>query len=418
MINIDELSSYVIALSSVHGIGPKTIVRIVDTFPSAESLSSATYETLAQELGSDKFATTLTAELRGGWGRRLSNARATVARHREAGISVVAINDVAYPPLLKMIADPPAALFVRGSVAALCSPSAVAVVGTRNPTDNGTKIAARIAGTLANSGFAIVSGLAKGIDTHAHRGCLSNGGITVAVLANPVDAASVYPAENRRLADEIADLHGALVSETPLGVQVHRSSFVQRDRIQSGLSIAVFAIQTDVEGGTMHTVRFAERDNRLVFCPKPIESEASESAWAGVTHLLKTHRAQEFDKSCYDQVLSKLREYEAVLRRDKGTPHTDARPKDGKASETTPSLFPPSLEPAPEPPPVHEPPLVNDEKWLSAVEAIFREQQIDKAKFNSLVTMLRKRLFSAPKSKRKAPPKSIKRTDSSGDTNE
>jgi DNA processing protein len=412
VINIDQLSSYVIALSSVHGIGPKSIARIADRFPSAESLSSATYETLLHELG-DKLATTLAAAMRGGWERRLTNARATVARHREAGISIVSINDVAYPPLLKMIADPPATLFVRGSISALSSPSAVAVVGTRNPTENGTTIAARVAGTLANSGFVIVSGLAKGIDTHAHRGCLSSGGITVAVLANPVDAASIYPAENRRLADEIADLHGALVSETPVGEQVHRSSFVQRDRIQSGLSIAVFAIQTDVEGGTMHTVRFAQRDNRLVFCPKPMETEASESAWAGITHLIKTHRAQEFDKSCYGQVLSKLKEYETVLKRDKGGPHTDARPKDAEASEATPSLLPPYPEPAPEPPPP-----VSDEKWLSAVEAICREQQVDKMKFNSLVAMLRKRLFSAPKSKKKAPPKRIKRTDLSGGPNE
>jgi hypothetical protein len=123
-------------------------------------------------------------------------------------------------------------------------------------------------------------------------------------MATPLN--KVYPAENRELADEILDSGGCWISELPLWGKFHRSSFVQRDRIQSGLSVVVIPVQTDVEGGTMHTVRYAEQQGRLLFCPRPIEAEQSLKQYAGVRHLIETRRAVPFWGDEYVAVLDSL----------------------------------------------------------------------------------------------------------------
>jgi hypothetical protein len=123
-------------------------------------------------------------------------------------------------------------------------------------------------------------------------------------MATPLN--KIYPAENRKLADDILDYGGCWISELSLGGQFHRSSFVQRDRIQSGLSVAVIPVQTDVEGGTMHTVRYAEQQGRLLLCPRPIEAEQSMKQYAGVRHLIETRRAIPFSGDEYTKVLEYL----------------------------------------------------------------------------------------------------------------
>lgn len=416
MININELSAYALALSRVNGIGPKGVIRITEKFATGDALAAASTENLNHELG-DKLSQILITQLRYDWREKLARARDSIARHRDANIIVLAINDVAYPPLLKRIADPPVLLYIRGSLSVIATLKAVAVVGTRTPTSSGTQIAERVSGFLAKAGYTIVSGLAKGIDTYAHRGCLSADGTTIAVLANSLEPRLIYPAENRPLAEEIIDRHGLLVSETPLGQMPQKSSFVQRDRIQSGLSFAVFPIQTDIAGGTMHTVRYAERDNRLLFCPIPIDGDTSESAWAGIRMLLRTNRAQSFDKSSYEQVLTRLQVYETVLRSNRETPVEDvetvkavnstslplfeeasARPDSGqdhpvvdsKAVNPLPpqsgSLFEEAKEKV-------EEQTFNNLKWLDTVEQVCRDMHISKEKYNELVGELRKRLF-------------------------
>jgi DNA processing protein len=122
------------------------------------------------------------------------------------------------------------------------------------------------------------------------------------VFATPLN--KVYPAENKQLARRILEEGGAWISEIPLLKSTHRNAFVQRDRIQSGLSVAVIPVQTDVEGGTMHTVRFAEKQHRLLFCPTPIEGEQHLKQYAGVAALLHSGRAQAFQSRDYDRVLS------------------------------------------------------------------------------------------------------------------
>ncbi len=176
--------------------------------------------------------------------------------------SLVFADESGFPQSLRQIPDPPNWLFLEGSVECLTDPAKVAVIGTVHPCEVARKIARRIGRRAAESGFIVVSGLARGCDTEAHRGCLEAGGRTIAVMAGGLD--SVYPEENRDLLCEIIRKGGAAVSEYPPGTppDVHR--FIERDRLQSGMSRGVVLIQSGEKGGSMHTIRFAERQGRRI----------------------------------------------------------------------------------------------------------------------------------------------------------
>ena len=193
----------------------------------------------------------------------------------EQNIHIFSWSEDTYPERLRGIRDPPAVLFVRGSLESLSSVSALAIVGTRDPTEWGRRAARRIALRCAESGIVVVSGLASGCDTCAHEGSLDGQGMTIAVLAHGVH--HVYPSANRSLADRIVANAGALVSEYLPSATPQRHFFAERDRIQSALSQAVLVIETDITGGTMHTVNFARKQGREVACyihPKKVWSEA------------------------------------------------------------------------------------------------------------------------------------------------
>ena len=179
------------------------------------------------------------------------------------GIGAMAFHDRDYPARLRTISDPPAVLFIKGALSALTGRS-VAIVGTREPTPYGGQVALRSGRAAVEAGFVVVSGLAHGCDTYGHRGCLDAQGVGVAVLAHGLDR--VYPAANRDLAAELVEQGGCLVSEYPVGMTPMRTAFAERDRIQSGLSDGVLVIETDVKGGTMHTVRFARDQKRPLAC--------------------------------------------------------------------------------------------------------------------------------------------------------
>jgi DNA processing protein len=181
-----------------------------------------------------------------------------------AGVKALAIYDDDYPERLRDTPDPPAVLYVKGDPRGLHMAYCVAVVGTREPTLFGEKVARRSAATAAEEGFAIISGLAHGCDTFGHEGCLDAQGVGVAVMAHGLD--KVYPAANRGLAERLLESGGCLVSEYPLGMTPLRTAFAERDRIQSGLSDGVLVVETDVKGGTMHTVRFSREQRRALAC--------------------------------------------------------------------------------------------------------------------------------------------------------
>jgi len=176
------------------------------------------------------------------------------------GIQTLAITDADFPARLKAIPDPPLRLYIRGNIDLLHTTNGVALIGTRKPTDHGQELAYQYGQALAQAQKVVVSGLALGCDTGGHQGCLEvKNGRTVAFL--PGSVVHIYPAENRNLAENILASDGVLVSEYPPDTSgllpVHH--FIDRDRLQAGLAQAILVIETDVKGGSMHTVRFAEK---------------------------------------------------------------------------------------------------------------------------------------------------------------
>lgn len=175
---------------------------------------------------------------------------------------LVAFGHQEYPQLLANAHDAPPLLFVRGNADALHLP-AIAIVGARHCTAQGGENAERFAAELAANGFAIVSGLAAGIDGCAHRGALLAKGITCGVMATGIDR--IYPQRHRQLAEEILVNDGCLVSEMPLGSKPLRAHFPQRNRIISGLSLGVLVVEAKIKSGSLITARTATAQNREVF---------------------------------------------------------------------------------------------------------------------------------------------------------
>jgi DNA processing protein len=180
------------------------------------------------------------------------------------GIDIVDINSSRYPKRLLRLSDHPIIGYVKGNISALNSDNAVAVIGTREPTPHGLKSGKRIATIMGQSGFTIISGLAVGCDSAGHIGALIANAPTVAVLASGIDL--IYPKENKLLAEEILLKNGALFSEYEPGIKPNKASFVERDRLQSGLSDGIIVVETDIKGGTMHTVGFAQKLNIPIAC--------------------------------------------------------------------------------------------------------------------------------------------------------
>ncbi len=180
---------------------------------------------------------------------------------RAQGCATLAFTDADYPHNLRELAHMPPVLFVRGELIE-ADRQTVAVVGTRYPTHYGRVVAERIGRELAANGVTVVSGLARGADTHAHRGALAAGGRTIAVLGCGLDV--YYPPENRRLCDEIAE-HGAVLSEFSFGVGPMPMNFPKRNRIVSGLALVVVAVEAGEKSGVLNTIAWAEEQGRIVY---------------------------------------------------------------------------------------------------------------------------------------------------------
>ena len=193
-------------------------------------------------------------------------------RTREAGVTIVPFNDPGYPARLRMIADPPAVLYMKGALAAE-DERAVAIVGSRSASDYGRRVARDLARGLASLGFTVVSGMARGIDGTAHESALQAGGRTIAVLGCGVERA--YPPEHERLYRRMAD-GGALISELPVGTRPLAFNFPARNRLISGLSLGVVVVEATEKSGSLITAALALEQGREVFAV-PGEVGASRS---------------------------------------------------------------------------------------------------------------------------------------------
>jgi DNA processing protein len=261
-----EEELYWLALRLVPGLGTRKAGQLIERFRSPQRIFRASVSELED------------AGLVGGVARSIASgisfedAAAQQQKLRQTETRLVSLGDATYPHPLRDIFDPPVTLFVRGDIELLQS-LMIGVVGTRRPTTYGLAAAERLSADLAQSGLTIISGMARGIDTAAHRGALGVNGKTIAVLGCGVDI--VYPSENRRLAAEIV-AKGLIVSEFPMGAVAFPQNFPIRNRIISGMSSGLLVVEGAQYSGSAITAKLALDQGREVFAvPGNITSKMS-----------------------------------------------------------------------------------------------------------------------------------------------
>lgn len=279
-----------LAAISLRGFGRKTVIKLFDEFPPSDldvQSPGTLHSLIATNIGRiPRLRVPDLSEIIAAY----DQAEMVIEKSSSQKVQSIGLFDKNYPSRLKKTPDPPAVLFVKGDLSALSRPLAIAVIGTREPSEYGSKAAFKIGARLAQLGATVVSGLALGCDTEGHLGCLSENGIAIGVLAHGLDM--VQPAASRPLAEQVLDTKGCLVSEYVIGTSPRRNSFVERDRIQSGLSDAVFVVETALKGGSMHTVKFCEEQGRQLAClVHPLE-HANHPKAEGCANLINSGRAK------------------------------------------------------------------------------------------------------------------------------
>ncbi len=245
-----------LGLFSIPLVGPTKLRKLISVLGSPEAALEASYRQLVQIEGIDQK----TAE-RIKQGPDEKFVKNQLAKLKSYDIRVLTFWDDQYPERLKKIYDPPAFLFYKGNLDALDQP-AIAVVGTRTPTNYGKIVTERFTRTLCENGFCIISGFARGVDTIAHKTALQANTTTIAVLGNGLDV--IYPSENGKLFHQIIE-KGLFLTEYPMGTRPDAGNFPKRNRIISGISVAVLITEAGAKSGALLTAMYANDQNREVF---------------------------------------------------------------------------------------------------------------------------------------------------------
>lgn len=286
---------YLLALSSVKGLDNKRIKRLREHFSSVKAIFDAKPAEI-QKIRS--FSLTLATQI-STVVRDLSIFQEKLGTLRDQNIHVLSFEDTDYPARLKTVPDAPMILCRVGELTEI-GESCVAIVGTREPTSEASQLTHGLATKLTSAGFTVVSGLAAGIDTWAHKGALECLGNTIAVLGT--DVLTVYPPKNRNLAANI-QAHGCLLSEHPFPTSPTPRNLVQRNRIICGLSLATIVIQAKERSGSLHTARFAKEQGRLLVACYWEDDSRSEG-----TRVLIRDDAIPFTPNGIDDVVNMLKE--------------------------------------------------------------------------------------------------------------
>jgi DNA processing protein len=244
-----------LALRLVPGLGPRKSGMLIDRFRTPQAIFRASLTEL-EGLGLSGATARSIAS-----GCAFEEAADQQQKMKDSGAFAIPITDPNYPELLRQIFDPPILLFARGNIDLLRG-TGFAVVGTRRPTPYGVAVAEKMSGDLARAGLTIVSGMARGIDTAAHRGTLAAGGKTIAVLGCGVDV--VYPSENKKLAADIV-CQGLIISEFPMGSIAFPQNFPIRNRIIAGMSVGLLVVEGAQYSGSAITAKLAIDQGREVF---------------------------------------------------------------------------------------------------------------------------------------------------------
>ena len=261
---------YWVWLSSVGGIGPVTVLQLLKHFGTPEKV----YQADAGDYGGIESARPINfSQL---MLKNLDTANKILASCQKSGFRVITFQDAEYPDRLRNIYDPPLILYVRGNLPMVDEEAVIAVVGTRDCTPYGITSADNIGYQLAQNGFIVATGLARGIDTIVARAALRGGGRVIGVIGSGLDV--VYPPENAPLFADVTS-SGAVISEYPPGTPAHRSHFPARNRILSGLSLGVAVIEAPKKSGALITVSRALEQGRDVFTlPGNVDARSSEGS--------------------------------------------------------------------------------------------------------------------------------------------
>jgi DNA processing protein len=266
-----------ISLNMTPGVGPRAATKLLQRFGSASNVFHARRAELESlRIRPETVESIIKREFH-------EKADEELQRVKALGGDILLLDDGSYPSLLREIDDPPITLYVRGDWKACFDQPCVAVIGSRMCSTYGENASEMLSRDLASRGICIVSGLARGIDTAAHRGAIRGQGRTVAVLGTGIDGA--YPKENAKLIAQILDAGGAVVSQFPLGTPPLKDNFPYRNRIISGLSLGVLIIEASERSGSLITARLAMEQNREVMAvPGNITSGNSY----GTNYLIKS----------------------------------------------------------------------------------------------------------------------------------
>lgn len=259
-LNFEQLADLLLLLS-VDGIGPGKIRNLLARFKKVNKILSAPYSELVK---SDGISKELASRI-----QKANSHRRVIEDQLDKDLNklqkingrIITVWDEEFPSLLKKIYDPPLLLYFKGNFNEKDN-FAIAIVGTRQPTGYGKIQTEKITEELSSQGLTIISGMARGVDSIAHRTALKSSGRTIAVIGSGLDV--IYPPENRRLYDEIAE-RGLIITEFNLGTKPDAPNFPKRNRIISGLSLGTVIIETGITGGAMQTARLALDQNREVF---------------------------------------------------------------------------------------------------------------------------------------------------------
>jgi DNA processing protein len=314
----DDLTAWV-ALKSVEGVGNVAYRNLLAAFGSPDRVFDATLPQLEQTAGLNHKTARNIKDFRG-----LQRARAEIDRAAREGVSIVTVKDPAYPERLRRIYDYPPLLYIKGTLTPEDIP--VAVVGSRNASPYGRFVTERLCRELALRGVTVVSGLARGIDTCAHRGALAGRGRTIAVMGCGIDV--IYPLDNRKLHGEIVS-NGAVVTEFPFGTEPDRPHFPARNRIISGMSLGVLIVEAGEKSGSLITARCALEQGREVFAvPGSIDLPGSR----GTNSLLRQGaKLVERVEDILEEILPQLEHRPAVPQRE------TSGPASMQAAQTTPA---------------------------------------------------------------------------------
>lgn len=282
-------------LNMIEGLGPVSVRRLIDTLGSPKAILESDREALMEARGvGEKLALKIIVQ------RDSIDLEEEIEKAAEADARIITPLDEEYPRALKTIHNPPLALYVRGKILPE-DERAIAIIGSRSTSHYGLNAADRFAYQLGQTGFTVISGLARGADTAAHSGALKGSGRTIAILGSALDC--LYPPENAELAEKIAK-NGAVMSEYPMGRQADRMTFPYRNRIVSGMSMGVLVVESAVKGGSMHTAEAAMEQGRTVMAlPGRVDAPGSHGP-----HLLIKNGAKLVER--LDDILE---EYEFLI---------------------------------------------------------------------------------------------------------